>query len=1020
MADLGGNNIGSLVATLGVDTSSLMGSRKSMTGFAASAEKNMGKATKSTSKLTKAFKTLGGVMTIALTVRKITQFGTEGVRVFGELGDSVAKASTLFGEVIVDTNNLTTQIRKLSNESGLAATTIGASLYQALSAGVDVTSQMGVSMVFLKSSSKLARAGFTDMSTAVEATIKTINAYGLEMDQVERIQKILMQTQNKGITTVGELGGYLAQVTPVAAQFGVTFENVGASMSTLTSQGVRTRIAVTQLSALFLELGKAGTEGAKALDVAARNAGFTTGNFAELMKSGMSLGEVLNILSDEAKASGKTLMDVFSSAEAGKAAVAMTGKMADRMASNFQSMSTEADLLQEGYDKVMKTMAVKTEILGTKIQNLKGLVGEVLSPSVILITGYMDDWVTANSKLLAQNLTKYANNFTTAIKFAAKHMDKLVFLVKGLIGYKIGVWLATATTGMTLFADATYVAIAAARTLGKVLLIGFAIEGITRVIDEFNRLNKLVKETPLVWKTAAAVSMDFFVNSIINTFAIIGTMMMDLVKIITEPIVYGLAAIFSKESLLKILEGDTEGAFDVIGKAMGEAVTRALVRIPKDFETLLTIRNVHIATDDQINEYRESMLPKKEKPWEEFTPMSLPDDFWSIGDSNEPIVPPEGAGFGDLESVAKSHMASLETAYKGFQDELTLMDYDGWEKRREEVKLWGANMQTELETAGVWNDDFKTLITSMMDTQNLLIEADKKVADTEAYTKRRVAVKELANNMINIKEQIKAMAAGPDAFAAFIDAADTAAQIEEITATMVALGASPEWIKINIPYYEKWINLLKEGKKEMTELEKINQTITDISNQAFDTMFKSLIDNLLDGENAFKSFGNVAMQILSDIAYKALTMSVINPLSDAMGGFLSGLFSSNAKGNIYNDKGLMPFAHGGIVDKPTIFPFANGTGLMGEAGPEGIMPLTRVGGDLGVNASGMGTGSSDVVVNIINKGGVVEKESQTQKKGPKGENIIEIVVKSALDRLDSKGSLDNMFQKHGARRAGSR
>ena len=1018
MAAAVGSNIGSLVATLGVNTSSLMGSRKAMTGFANSAEKSMGKAVKSTSKLTKAFKMLGGVMTVALAVRQITKFGSEGIRVFGELGDSVAKASTLFGDVVVDTNNLTTQIRELSNESGLAASTIGASLYQALSAGVDVTNQMGIATEFLESSSKLARAGFTDMSTAVEATIKTINAYGLEMDQVERIQKILMQTQNKGITTVGELGGYLAQVTPVAAQFGVTFENVGAAMGTLTSQGVRTRIAVTQLSALFLELGKAGTEGAKALDVAARNANFTTGNFSELMKSGMSLGEVLNILSDEAKASGKTLMDVFSSAEAGKAAVAMTGKMADRMSSNFQSMSTEADLLQEGYDKVMSTMVAKTEVLGIKIQNLKGLVGEVLAPSVILITSYIDDWVTANSKLLAQNLTKYANNFTTAIEFAVNNMSKLVFLVKGLIGYKIAVWLATATTGMTLFASATYAAAAAVKTLGRVLLIGFAIEGITAVIDEYKRLNKLVKETPLVWKTAATVSMDFFVNAIINTFELIGTIMVDLVKIITEPIAYGLVALFSKKSLLKMLGGDFMGAFEIVGEESRKALTRAWTRIPEDFNTIMTTRTIKIATDVQMDDYWNSMYPKNSL--EGIEPMALPDNFWSPGDSKEPTVPPEGAGFGDLEIVAKSHMASLETAYKGFQDDLTLMDYDGWEKRRKEVELWGANMKTELETAGVWDDDFKTLITNMMDTQNLLIDADKKVADTEAYTKRSAAIKGLASNVINMKEQIKAMAEGPDAFAAFQDAADTASQIADITATMIALGASSEWIEENIPYYEKLIKLLKEAQGEMTELEKVTQTITDISNQAFDTMFKSLIDNLLAGENAFKSFGDVAMQILSDIAYKAFTMSVINPLSDAIGEFLGGLFSSNAKGNIYDSKGLVPFAKGGIVTKPTIFPFANGTGLMGEKGEEGIMPLTRVGGNLGVDASGIGTGSGDVVVNIINKGEVVKKESQTQKKGPNGENIIEIVVKSALDRLDSKGSLDNMFQKHGARRAGSR
>ena len=50
---------------------------------------------------------------------------------------------------------------------------------------------------------------------------------------------------------------------------------------------------------------------------------------------------------------------------------------------------------------------------------------------------------------------------------------------------------------------------------------------------------------------------------------------------------------------------------------------------------------------------------------------------------------------------------------------------------------------------------------------------------------------------------------------------------------------------------------------------------------------------------------------------------------------------------------IVPYAYGGIVNKPTLFPMANGAGLMGEAGPEAIMPLKRgKNGKLGVQSSG--------------------------------------------------------------------
>ena len=88
------------------------------------------------------------------------------------------------------------------------------------------------------------------------------------------------------------------------------------------------------------------------------------------------------------------------------------------------------------------------------------------------------------------------------------------------------------------------------------------------------------------------------------------------------------------------------------------------------------------------------------------------------------------------------------------------------------------------------------------------------------------------------------------------------------------------------------------------------------------------------------------------------TLQAIKAVGKGFSGIFGGLFGS-ADGNVFKNGKIQPFANGGIVNKPTIFPMANGTGLMGEAGPEAIMPLTRKNGKLGVEASGGGT-----VINI--------------------------------------------------------
>jgi lambda family phage tail tape measure protein len=91
-------------------------------------------------------------------------------------------------------------------------------------------------------------------------------------------------------------------------------------------------------------------------------------------------------------------------------------------------------------------------------------------------------------------------------------------------------------------------------------------------------------------------------------------------------------------------------------------------------------------------------------------------------------------------------------------------------------------------------------------------------------------------------------------------------------------------------------------------------------------------------------------------------------------------WSFNAKGNAFGANGIIPFAKGGIVNGPTLFPFANGTGLMGEAGPEAIMPLQRgANGKLGVLASGGGGGVS-VVVNVDASGSNVEGDAEDSKQ----------------------------------------
>lgn len=149
------------------------------------------------------------------------------------------------------------------------------------------------------------------------------------------------------------------------------------------------------------------------------------------------------------------------------------------------------------------------------------------------------------------------------------------------------------------------------------------------------------------------------------------------------------------------------------------------------------------------------------------------------------------------------------------------------------------------------------------------------------------------------------------------------------------------------------------------------QELEDLYKQLGDTIASSLggaIEGLIFQS---KSLG----ESLADMA-KSLGRMFIQ---FGMQSLFGSIFPS-AKGNVVAENKIVPFAYGGVVDKPTIFPMANGMGLMGEAGPEAIMPLRRnANGRLGVEASGAGAGVANVVVNVDASGTRAQGDNQSAR-----------------------------------------
>ena len=189
---------------------------------------------------------------------------------------------------------------------------------------------------------------------------------------------------------------------------------------------------------------------------------------------------------------------------------------------------------------------------------------------------------------------------------------------------------------------------------------------------------------------------------------------------------------------------------------------------------------------------------------------------------------------------------------------------------------------------------------------------------------------------------------------------------------------------------------IEELKKSLADLQDpIKQVMAGAQaiGEAFSTSFKGLIDGSMSAQEAlagfFKSIANHFLDMASQMIAKYIEMQIIGLASKLLPSF-SGIFgpggapdysgasvsvpnqySYSANGNVFAQNGIGPYAKGGIVDRPMMFPFAKGIGLMGEAGPEAIMPLKR-GADGKLGVAGGGGGGTTVNVSVDASGSSVQ------------------------------------------------
>ena len=353
---------------------------------------------------------------------KLGEFISDAIAIGSEYETAFAKVQTIMDKTQTSSEEMSSAIKALSNETGIAAAELSGSVYDAISATGDTAN--AVSLV--GDASKLATAGFAESGDALSVLTTIMNAYGLSADEARNISDSLIMTQNRGVTTVGALAGSMGKAIATASAYSVDLNNLEASYISLTKAGISTEESTTYLSSMLKELGSANTKVAKIIKSE------TGKSFGQMMSDGASLADVFDILVKSVNGDSEALINLWSSAEAGKAANAIASQGIDYFRESLDALKNSTCTTESAYETMASTFEFQSKLIKTNWDNLGISIFDSLSGPMArvlkIVNGAMPAVQGAISTAAANIGTMIANGLDYAIPRITAFKDRAVEL----------------------------------------------------------------------------------------------------------------------------------------------------------------------------------------------------------------------------------------------------------------------------------------------------------------------------------------------------------------------------------------------------------------------------------------------------------------------------------------------------------------------------------------------------------------------------------------------------------------
>jgi len=328
-----------------------------------------------------------------------------GVNAYADFEKQMANVSTMLDEPAKYMDEYRKSIREMSIEFGEGTDTLSKGLYDILSASVDPAKALDVLAV----AAKAAKGGMTDTGIAADSITTILNAFGLSADHASDVSDLLFAVVKRGKTTFAELAPSIGLVATTAATAGVSFEEFGAAIATMTRHGVRTENAVTALNAIISTFLKPSDEAAKY----ARTLGF------EMSSAALKSEGLAEIFEKIKKLSPDDIATLFPNVRAIRGILPALKNM-EGFNYDMEVMRKRGGMAEVAYQKMAATLWESMARLKQAGIQVLTVIGEALGPMVKtktdLFVAYLKqviEWIKAHKEVIV-TVTKIGAAVTAA------------------------------------------------------------------------------------------------------------------------------------------------------------------------------------------------------------------------------------------------------------------------------------------------------------------------------------------------------------------------------------------------------------------------------------------------------------------------------------------------------------------------------------------------------------------------------------------------------------------------------